>query len=194
MGVTAQILSYTVEEYLDIERNSEIKHEFHDGELFAMAGGTFAHNRLSANTSGALWNVLKGKKCRPSSSDQQIAVSRYKYVYPDLSVICGEFEWYEEHPHAAKNPVLIVEVLSNETESYDRGGKFMWYRQLPTFKEYILISQKEVLVEVFCRKQNDLWAISTYENLSDTIHLQSIDVTISLEDIYEGVEIAPVQD
>jgi Uma2 family endonuclease len=187
MAVPVAQTGYSVDEYLEIERTSEIKHEYDDGEIYAMAGGSYVHNRAATNTTVALGSALKGKKCFVANSDQQVAVSSTKYCYPDVSVICGPFKPSEEHPNAATNPVLIVEVLSPETESYDRGGKFMRYRQISTFREYVLISQTEMLVEVFYKNDLGFWEIETYQQPTDVINLKSIEVTLALLDIYEGV-------
>jgi Uma2 family endonuclease len=189
MGLPELQTGYSLNDYLEIERHSEVKHEYHDGEIYAMAGGSYQHNRLSTNATIALGVALKNKKCFAANSDQQVAVSKSKYVYPDVSVICGKFEAYSEHPHAAKNPVVIVEVLSPDTESYDRGGKFMRYRQIDTFREYVLISQTEILIEVFYKNELGFWEIETYTQPTDTIVLKSIDVNIPLADIYEGLDI-----
>ena len=189
MGLAATETLYSVGDYWKIERSSEIKHEYDDGEIYAMAGGSYPHNRISTNATIALGVALRGKKCFATNSDQQVAVSRSKYVYPDVSVICGRFEAYEEHPNAAKNPVVIVEVLSPDTESYDRGGKFMRYRQIDTFREYVLVSQTEVLIEVFYKNKLGFWEIGTYQQLTDSIFLKSIEITLIVSDLYEGLEL-----
>lgn len=192
MGEAALKYKYSIEDYLEMEENSLEKLEYHEGEIFAMAGGTLNHGLLSNNIGGSLRESIKkkGKPCRTYSSDAKIAISDEKYVYADTFVVCGKTETYEEMPQAAKNPILIVEVLSESTALYDRQGKFQAYQTIGSFQEYILISQDKVLVEVFYKAQEAVfWQYRSYLNLSDTIELKSIDVEITLNDIYLGWEI-----
>jgi Uma2 family endonuclease len=111
-----------------------------------------------------------------------------KYLYPDVSVFCEPLTFYDNNPDAANNPTLIVEVLSETTSDYDRSGKFMRYRQIPSFREYILIETRYPFVEVFTKNETNIWEYRTYETLTDTIKLFSIDVEISMADIYLKIE------
>ena len=178
---------YTIPEYLELERQTGIKFEYEDGEVFAMVGGTATHSRISTNITGELRQVLKRKLCNEYNSDLKIAINEEKYRYADASVICGLAEYYDENPEAAKNPLLIVEVLSESSESYDRGEKFKKYRQIPTFREYILIEQRFPLVEVFFKIDEKTWQYRVYEQLDQMVQLNSIEAEIPLAELYSGV-------
>lgn len=191
MGEAAPKKLYSIEEYLEIEKNSLEKMEYHDGEIFAMAGGTIEHSLISSNIGTTLSNALrkKGKSCLTYNSDAKIAVNNHKFLYPDASVVCGKVETFPNMPQGIKNPVLIVEVLSDSTTNYDRGAKFQAYQTIESFQEYVLISQDSVLVEVFFKPQNAaFWYYQTYKNMAEVIELKSIDAEISLADIYYGLE------
>jgi Uma2 family endonuclease len=192
MGEAALKYHYSIEEYLEIEKNSVEKYEYHEGEIFAMAGGTITHGLLSNNVSRSLGNAIisKGKSCRTYNSDVKIAVSDEKYVYSDTFIVCGKTETFSEMPQAAKNPILIVEVLSDSTARYDREDKFQSYQSIESFQEYILVSQDKVLVEVFYKAMDAVFLqYRSYRNLSESIELKSIDVEITLNDIYLDWEV-----
>jgi Uma2 family endonuclease len=178
---------YSIEEYLEMEANSLEKLEYHEGEIFAMTGGTLNHSLLSNNVGGSLRQALKtkAKSCRTYNSDAKIAVSDEKFVYADTFVVCGKTETCLEMPHAVKNPILIVEVLSDSTALYDRQGKFQAYQKITSFREYIMVSQNEILVETYYKPENDFfWQYRSYTKFEDIIELKSVDVEISLNDIY----------
>jgi Uma2 family endonuclease len=178
---------YTIAEYLELERQTGLKFEYEDGEVFAMAGGTATHSLIGNNVGGELRRVLKNRSCNAFNSDLKIAINEEKYRYADASVICGPVEYYDENPEAAKNPVLIVEVLSESSESYDRGEKFKKYRQIPTFREYVLIEQRFPLVEVFFKIDEKTWQYRVYEQLDQPVQLNSIEAEIPLAELYSGV-------
>ena len=178
----------TIEEYLALEKETHTKYEYHNGEVYAMAGGSPTHSLIANNVGASLNLSLKGKSCFVYNSDLRIATSRNKYVYPDVSVVCGKIESFEELKNAANNPVLIVEVLSEETEAYDRGEKFMRYRMIESFKEYVLIEQRFPLVEIFSRNEWNKWEFRTFTDLTSIITLRSVNVEIQLSDIYYGVD------
>ncbi|MFN3849713.1 MAG: Uma2 family endonuclease [Spirosomataceae bacterium] len=187
MGEAALKLTYSIQEYLEIEQNSNEKYEYLAGEIFAMAGGTLNHSLISSNFIRSASNsiIKKSKTCRTYGSDAKIASSDEDFHYADAFVICGKTEVYPENPQAAKNPILIVEVLSPTTESYDRGAKFQYYQNIETFKEYILVSQDKILVEVFYKPENThFWQYRAYKQLDDVIELKSIDCEITVNDIY----------
>ncbi len=192
MGEPAPLRRYTIEEYLKLEENSIEKMEYHNGEIFAMAGGTIEHGLLSSNIGTALGNALrkKNKPCLTYSSDAKIAVHNHKFLYPDASVVCGKVASFPNMPQGINNPTLIVEVLSDSTANYDRGAKFQSYQNIESFQEYILISQDRVLVEVFFKPKNvAFWYYQAYKTVEEVIDLKSIDVEISLADIYFGLEL-----
>lgn len=178
---------YTIQEYLELERQTGIKYEYEDGEVFAMAGGTVIHSLIGNNVGGELRRVLKNRSCNAYNSDLKIAVNEEKYRYADASVICGPVEYFDENPEAAKNPVLVVEVLSESSEPYDRGEKFKTYRQIPSFREYVLIEQRYPLVEVFFKVDDKTWQYRAYEQLDQIVQLGSIEAEISMEEIYSGI-------
>jgi Uma2 family endonuclease len=187
MGEAALKYKYSIEDYLEMEVNSLEKLEYHEGEIFAMAGGTLNHSLLSNNVGGSLREAIKkkSKPCRTYSSDAKIAVSDEKFVYADTFVVCGKTEIFPEMPQAAKNPILIVEVLSDSTARYDREDKFQSYQKIDSIQEYMLVSQDKVLVEVFFKTHDAVfWQYRSYSKLNDVIELKSIDVEISLNDIY----------
>jgi len=184
MGLPAHALDYyTVEAYLELERQTGEKYEYENGEVFAMAGGTATQSLIGNNVGGELRRVL----CRSYNSDLKIAINEEKYRYADTSVVCSPVEYYEENSEAAKNLTLIVEVLSDSSESYDRGEKFKKYRQIDSFREYVLVEQRFPLVEVFFKIDENTWQYRVYEDLNQSVLLQSIEGEIQLPEIYDGV-------
>ncbi len=178
---------YSFEEYLVLEEKAPYKNEYHRGKIVAMSGGTFDHNTIAQNAGNAIGNALrkKKKKCRVANSDQKVYIADYdKGVYPDVSIYCEKPTYYKSRKDVLTNPVLIVEVLSNSTEDYDRGKKFTQYRSLPSFKEYVLINQYQAKVESWYKQEENVWRISNAEGLNSTIHLYSLDITIALADIF----------
>ncbi|MEM1322251.1 MAG: Uma2 family endonuclease [Bacteroidota bacterium] len=188
-----QFIRLTVEEYIQQEIESGQKYEYHDGLLYALSGSTLEHALLVGNIYAELRNALKKKNwpCKPITSEAKLFIqAQNKYVYPDTMVICGEVERPEENKDAVSNPTLIVEVLSKSTTEYDRGDKFYFYRQIPSLSEYVLIEQSRYVVEVYFKKdKNNLWSISRYEGLDQIIKLQSIDVEISMSELYFDIAI-----
>lgn len=176
----------SLEEYLALEAKSESKHEYYKGEIFAMAGGTFRHAQLAENVFVTLRRRLKGKPCQPKSSEMRIQTPGELYTYPDASVYCGKPELSEAQTEL-KNPVVIVEVLSASTRSYDRGEKFKLYRTIGSFREYVLVESESVLVEHYSKRETDEWVLREYVSLSDEIELRAIAETLPLQEIYEEV-------
>lgn len=183
----------TVEEYINHEIETSQKHEFHDGLIYALAGGSLEHALLIGNIYSELRNSLKQKKsdCKPIANDAKLHIEKgNKYVYPDTMVICGEIEKSKKNKDAVTNPILIVEVLSKSISEYDRGDKFHFYRQIPSLQEYILIEQNRYVVEIFYKKaKNDLWRISRYEGLEEDIKIQSLNIVVSMKELYFDVDL-----
>lgn len=174
-------------EYLAIEVASEGKHEFVAGEIFGMSGGTPAHARLSAELTVQLGMALRGRPCRPYSSDLRCYFPAIEEsAYADVVVICGPVSSAPADPQAATNPTVVCEVLSPSTEAYDRGRKFEKYRGLATVNEYVLVAQDRALVEVFRRGADGAWTLRTY-GAGARVELASIDVSIAVDDLYAGV-------
>ncbi|MFT5617116.1 MAG: Uma2 family endonuclease [Arenicella sp.] len=188
MGAAEKTL-YPIVEYLELEDRSQEKHEYHDGYIIDMAGGTAPHSKICNNVSFALTLGLKDKKCSSYNSDLKILAEKVNsYYYPDASVICGELEFDAERKDIVKNPTVIVEVLSKSTALFDRTEKFWNYRTIPTFKEYVLISQDKPLVEVFCKNDENKWVLTDVYGLEDSILLESIGVELKLEDVFDKVD------
>jgi Uma2 family endonuclease len=173
----------SVEDYLSGEKISDIKHEYLDGQVYAMAGASLKHNIINANTFGLLWNHLKGQPCFPLSSDMLLEISSTQYRYPDVMVICDDDS--STNDYIRKNPLIIVEVLSKSTRKKDRGEKLKEYLSLSSLQEYVLIEQDFAEIEIQRRSRS--WK-SSYYFLGDDITLESIDVTLSVEDIYQRVD------
>ncbi len=183
---------FTFEEYLAKERAAEGKSEYYRGQIFAMAGGSPRHNTISVNITSSLRGRLRGSPCRPFNSDQRIRIQANGLTtYPDVSVVCGEFQVDSVDRDAIVNPRVIFEVLSQSTESYDRGKKFELYRQLDSLEEYILVSQDEALVERFSRRENGAWLLTVIKGLDAELELQSVAINLPLSEIYEDVKFGP---
>lgn len=181
---------YTIEEYLELENAAIEKHEFYKGEIFAMSGAKITHNIIAGNVFGSLDNNLKGKHCRPFNSDQRIHIEKNSlFTYPDISVICGDPITFNNDDWNITNPVVIVEVLSASTKSYDRGEKFKLYRDIESLKDYILIDSESVNIEVFQINFNNYWELKEYKNIEDTIFIKSIEVNLAVREIYEGTKL-----
>lgn len=174
----------TYAEYLSRERTSAAKHEYLRGDVWAMAGGTPTHARLSAAMARVLGTALRGKPCTPYSSDLRVRIERTdRATYPDLTIICGRERPAADDPDAITNPTVIVEVLSEATERSDRGEKFAHYRRLETLLEYVLVNQDTPRIEVF-RREGERWVLSIHE-AGSTVTLASLDVTFPVADVYE---------
>jgi Uma2 family endonuclease len=188
MASAARITRYTPEQYLAMERKANFRSEYDGGFITAMAGGSPEHNTIALNMSGEIRSQLKGRPCVVYMSDVRLCVSPTGlYTYPDVMAVCGERQFLDGAKDTLLNPNMIVEVLSDSTESYDRGRKFRHYQQLASFREYVLVAQDEVRVERFTRHGDD-WILSIFTSLDDTLRLTSIDCEIALREIYDKVE------
>jgi Uma2 family endonuclease len=179
-------LLMTYEEYLVWESTQEVRHEYCNGEVIAMAGSTRNHNRVSGNCFKSLDNALADRQCEVYISDVKVQVEpRKKYFYPDVIVTCDERDRTE--PQLILFPCLIIEVLSPSTEAYDRGFKFSQYRKSESLQEYVLVQVEQAMVEVFQRNQEGQWVLFEY-GLGDRIFLKSINVEIAVNDLYRQVQ------
>lgn len=182
----------TPAEYLTIERASETRSEFFDGEMFAIAGTTKNHARIVMNLSRELSTALKGRTCEPFATDLRIKVQdNGLYTYPDLLVVCGEQLFEDDQLDTLLNPTLLIEVLSDSTERYDRVKKFDLYRALPSLKEYVLVSQSEPRIEQFLHQASGEWTLGITNDPAASVSLPSIDCEIPLAEIYDRVEFLP---
>jgi Uma2 family endonuclease len=179
---------YSVNDYLALERQSEIKHEYFDGELFAMAGGTAAHSLISGNCIRELGNALRQKGCQVYTSDMRLMCPTGLRTYPDVSVVCDEPQLEDEHNDTLLNPLVIVEVLSDSSEAYDRGRKFSNYQTIPSLREYVLVAQDRVQVDHFARQSNDTWLLTTYTDMNAVVRFPVLECSIPLAEIYAGVK------
>lgn len=180
-------LSYS--EYLAMERTSETKHEYVNGAVYAMAGGTTEHGRLAMSLGRLLGNALDGRRCVTFSSDVRVRISATgRSTYPDLSVVCGGLERAPDDPDAITNPTVIVEVLSDSTEGSDRGDKFAHYRRLPSLQQYVLVSQTAPRIEVFTR-QGEAWVL-TEATAGETLRLASLDIALAVDEVYRDPLVA----
>jgi Uma2 family endonuclease len=188
MASAAEIPRYTPEQYLALERKAAFKSEYYKGYITAMAGASREHNIMALNFAAEIRSQIKGRPCEVYGSDMRVFIDRTGlYTYPDVVAVCGQRLFQGGEVDTLLNPMLIVEVLSPSTESYDRGKKFGHYRQLPSLQGYVLISQDQVLVERFIR-QGDDWLLTEFRNLDDTLRLTSIDCEIPLREIYARIE------
>ena len=187
MGAYPALRRFTPEEYLKFERASATKNEYIDGQIFAMAGGTIDHARISMNVAGDLRVQLKGGPCEVLPADFRIGVSdRGPYFYPDLSVICGAPELLDNSRDCALNPVVVFEVLSKSTRRYDRETKSALYREIPTLRHIVLISQSTVSVEHFFRQQlGTEWKTEKLTSRESSLVLPAIHAILALDGIYD---------
>jgi Uma2 family endonuclease len=179
---------YTIEEYFESEERSQEKHEFYNGKITTMPGGTPIHNEIAAKVIAQLIIAIKtaSRKYRVYTSDMKIQIpAENTFVYPDAVVVCENPILYKHYKTVITNPLLIVEVLSKSTEEHDRSTKFDYYRSLPSFQEYVLLSQTRPRASVYHRRGTNTWEID--DITTGVLDLQSIGCQIVLEDIYEDV-------
>ena len=189
---------YTLEQYLKIEREADERSEFVDGEIYAMAGESGAHADISANLVAVIVSQLRGKKCRARTKDTKVRSGAMKEIfgrgmisYPDLVIICGEPEYHDKHKDIVLNPTVIIEVLSESTENFDRSGKFMRYRNFnPTLTDYILVSQDKPLIEHYMRQSDDSWVLREYFGLNKNFTIASIDCSLDSAEVFDRMEFA----
>ncbi|HKQ79746.1 MAG TPA: Uma2 family endonuclease [Blastocatellia bacterium] len=181
---------YTLEEYLELDKNSEERYEYFDGEVFAMAGGSPSHARISLNVCTALTQRLKGARCEAFNSEMRIKVpAALPYRYPDASVVCGEPIFDEiDGQQMLVNPTLIVEVLSPSTAAYDLVDKFFDYQSIDTFQEYLIISQDRPHVIQHVKQSKRRWLRIEIEGIESELKLESVNVTLVLCELYERVD------
>jgi len=188
---------FTVEEYLALERSSEERHEYLDGQIFSMAGESGAHADLTVNLTGILHDQLRGTPCRARSKDTKVrsgpvpAPGRSTsglYSYPDLLVVCGDPQYHDTHTDVIINPTVLIEVLSPSTEAFDRGEKFVRYQIWnPTVQDYLLVSQDRARIEVYHRQVGGGWSYSLHEGRQSIVQIPTIACRLSLSDVYDRV-------
>ncbi|MCC5613627.1 Uma2 family endonuclease [Nostoc sp. CHAB 5836] len=191
MPLETQKFYYTPEEYLEIEEKAEYKSEYRNGEIVPMTGGTTNHNKISGNFYAYLKFGLRGNNYDVYIGDVRLWIPRYRqHTYPDVMVIEGEPIYTGTSTTTVMNPILIAEVLSKSTKNYDQGDKFLYYRSIPEFREYILINQYEYHVMQYVKTAENQWSFTELEDESATLSLQTIDFQIGLHNLYEQVNFA----
>jgi Uma2 family endonuclease len=181
---------YTLEEYLEFELSSAERHEYINGEIILMTGGTPEHNEIASILNAALRASLRGRPYSIFVADQRLWIPAQKlYTYPDVMVVPRPLQLQPERTDTITNPLMIAEVLSKSTKSYDRDEKFAAYRTIPTFQEYLLIDQYTPHVEQYSKTEAQKWLFSEYNALDSCIVLSSIPFEITLADLYEGLEL-----
>ena len=197
MALPKEMLLYTVDEYLALERSSEDRYEYLDGHVFAMAGESPEHGDITMNLSREISSQLKKSPCRAWGKDTKVRSGpepkpfynkKGLYSLPDLVIVCGEPIWHDHHKDVLVNPRLIIEVLSPSTEEFDRGEKFQRYQTWnPTMTDYVLVAQHQPLLEHFTRLATGEWRYTRENELSGSLHLASINCTLSLAEVYDRV-------
>lgn len=180
--------TYTITEYLEIEDHTDIRNEYINGEMIPMTGGTTNHNLVTGNLYLALRLALKGKNKPVFIENVRLFIAENNiFTYPDVMVIAGEPQYYNETQTTVTNPLIIIEVLSKATRDYDLGQKFEYYRTLNTLQEYILVDPEKTLIMAYHRDHHQTWLLNILENLNHILNLKSISLDIPLTDIYEGI-------
>ena len=191
---------YTVDEYLTIERQTEDRYEYLDGQINDMAGESIAHGDICANLGGLLHSQLRGTPCRVLVKDTKVrsgpnphpGSTKGLFSYPDLVVICGKVLFHDEHQDVALNPTVIIEVLSESTERFDRGEKLQRFRMWnPSLTDYLLVSQTQPVVEHYARQADGGWLLHFYSGLEESLFINSINCELRLADVYERLEFPP---
>lgn len=176
----------TPEEYLAIERAAEYKSEYISGEIVAMTVASREHNLIIFNLTREISQQLKGRPCEGYSNDMRVRVpSTRLYTYPDLAVVCGEPQFEDDYLDTLLNPTLIIEVLSESTERYDRGKKFGFYRTIESLAEYLLVAQDEHRIEQYTKQPDGRWLLSEYRSTEDVAELASIECQLALKEVYD---------
>ena len=198
MLVQPESQTYTLDEYRKLEETAEFRNEYNDGEIVPMSGGTIEHNNIIINLIVMFKMALRGANYHVQSSDLRLWIPQYrKGTYPDVLVIAGNPVFNDDRTDEVLNPCLIVEVLSKSTEGYDlaqgealrdRGDKFLYYRSIPEFREYLLVSQSEYFIEHYRKTGEGQWLLQEYRGNEKEIALESVGVSLVVKNVYEGVD------
>jgi len=177
---------YTVEEYLEMEKASTVKHEYYQGEIFAMSGASYGHNILFSNIFLKVGSKLKGKSCHIFGSDMRMNIPENTlFTYPDISIYCNGVMHSDVDEETFILPTVIIEILSPSTKNYDRGRKFNLYKDIPSLKEYIMIDSESVLVEAYCTNEEKNWALKEYKTIDENLTFVTFGFDIPLKDVYQ---------
>jgi len=191
MNIPIQSKLYSIEEYLEFEAKSELRHEYEAGLILEMSGGSVNHGRICGNAYMGLRQRLRGKNadCEAFPDNVKVRIEAInQFVYPDAMVVCGDVERSDKDAESITNPKVIIEVLSKSTTAYDRGDKFHKYMQLDSFREYILIDQYRFVIETFYKNEQDFWEISRVTGMESELYIKSFGFSIPLKELYQRVE------
>jgi Uma2 family endonuclease len=187
MGEAAHAVAMTEQEYLAFERASDMRHEFADGVAYAMSGGTREHSLVGTNIAGELRIALRDRPCEVHGSDMRIKVARSgRYTYADAVVVCGRAELEDEVGDTLLNPTVVVEVLSDSSERYDRGEKFAQYRSVESLRHYVLASQRQARIEVFTRAEAGAWVYRAH-GPGEPVRLEALGCSVDVDAVYRRV-------
>jgi len=186
---------YTPEEYLELENKSEIKHEYLNAEIITMTGGTTNHNKLALKIAAKLLAILEEQGYEIYIGDVKLWIEAYnRYTYPDVMVVAGKASYQGDTQSVITNPLVIIEVLSKSTANYDQGDKFDAYRTIPSFQEYILISQTEYYIKQFVKNEQGKWLLTDYRGESEILKLETVDFEMSLKALYQYIDFTQSED
>jgi Uma2 family endonuclease len=180
----------TPAEYLALERRAETRSEYHDGELLAMVGASREHNLIVLNCGREISAQLKGRPCETYANDMRVKVAAVnRYFYPDLVIVCGEPQFEDSSVDTLLNPTVIIEVLSDSTERFDRGKKFAYYRTLPSLRGYLLIAQDEYRIDAYRKDTDRRWLLEDAQGRDATLALGIADCTLALREVYDRIDL-----
>jgi Uma2 family endonuclease len=189
MSLQSALAVFTPDEYLALERQSEIRHEFLDGTVYAMAGESLAHSTICFNLAGTLHPQLRSGNCQGLSPNMKVRAGEAGlYAYPDLAIFCGEAIFHDKHRDVLLNPTVIFEVLSRSTQTYDRGEKFERYKSIETLRDYLLVSQDRAHLEHYSRNPDASWSHAELDGPGAALTLDSINCRVPLADIYDRID------
>ena len=189
MSLPRAMAVFTPDEYLALERLSEIRHEFLDGTVYAMSGESLAHSTICFNLAGVMHAQLRGTNCRGLSPNMKVRAGEAGlYAYPDLAVVCGEPAFHDKHRDVLLNPTVIFEVLSRSTQAYDRGEKFERYKSVETLRDYVLVSQDRALLEHFSCRPDGTWLHTEFDGTDAALALDSINCRVALAEVYDRID------
>ena len=201
MGLPLLKIRYTVEEYLALERASEERHEYLDGDVYAMAGESPEHGAICVNLAISIGSQMRGTPCQAFVKDMKVCSgplalpgrsAKGLFSYPDLVVVCGAMQFHDQVRDVLLNPSLIIEVLSPSTEAFDRGEKFRRYRTwLPTLQDYLLVAQDKPFIDHYHRVEENRWELVSREGLEANLYLESVHCTLRLADVYDRIIFPP---
>lgn len=191
MDIEEPVASYqkkfiSIEEFIEMENEAGEKHEYFQGEVFAMAGASENHNEIFSSLFSELSSQLKGKTCRAYGGDKRLYIRENTlFTYPDISVYCDKSAPFGKGGRTFTNPTVLIEILSESTKNYDRGGKFSLYRDIPTLQEYVLVDSESIRVEIFRLNSTQHWELEEYKTIEQELHIVALDARIPLRDVYQ---------